>query len=72
MRATFPWSRNVGVPLFHSICGDAAPLKDLDSSESNLTDITNGSSANQDVSTVIGEGETTLELFSIPLVELER
>jgi len=71
-RTTFLQFGNLGVPPFHSICGDAPPLKDLDSSESNLTDIKDGSGPNQDVSMVIGEGATTRELFSIPLVELER
>jgi len=47
-------------------------LKDLDSSESNITDITDGSGPNQDVAMVIGEGATTRELFNILLIELQR
>lgn len=58
-RATFLCFENSGVPPFHSICGDAPPLKDLDSSESNLTDITDGSGPNKYVAMLIGEGETT-------------
>eukprot|EP00253_Pinus_taeda_P014345 PITA_14345 len=72
LRATFLRSGNSGVPPFHSICGDAPPLKDLDSSEANLTDITDGSGPNQDAALAIGEGAAARELFSIPLVELER
>lgn len=71
-RDTFPQFGNPGFPPFHSICGDDPPLKHLDSSESNLRDIKYGFGPNQDVSMVIGEGATTRELFSIPLVELER
>jgi len=71
-RATFLQFGNLCVPPFHSICGDAPPSKDLDSYESNLIDITDGSGPNQYVSMVIGEGAITRELFSIPLVELER
>lgn len=71
-RATFLQFGNSGVPSFHSICGDVPPLKDLDSFESNLTDIKYGSGLNQDVAMVIGEGATTREFFSIPLMELER
>jgi len=48
------------------------PLKDLNSSQANLTNITYGSGPNQDVTLAIGEGEETQEFFSIPLVELER
>lgn len=62
---------NSGVHPFQSICENAPPLKDLDSFESNLTDIANRSSPNQDISMVIGEGATTREMFSIPLLELE-
>ena len=70
-RDTFLRFGNSSVPPFHSICWDAPPLKDLDSSESNLTDITDGSGPNQDVAMVIGEGATTRELFSIPLVGIQ-
>ena len=56
-RASFLRFGNSCVPPFHSICGDAPPLKDLDSSEPNLTEITDGSGPNQDVAMVIGEGE---------------
>ena len=57
LRATFLRFGNSGVPPFHSICGDAPPLKDLDSSKSYLTDISGGYVPNQDVAMVIGEGE---------------
>lgn len=70
--AFFLPSRNLGVPPFHSICGDAPPLKNLDSSKANITNITNKLGPNQDVSLMIGEGAKTQEFFSIPLLELER
>jgi U2-associated protein SR140 len=72
LRATFLRSGNSGVPPFHSICGDAPPLKDLDNSETTLMDITDGAGPNQDAALAIGEGAAARELFSIPLVELER
>lgn len=56
LRATFLRYRNSGVPPFHSICVDSPPLKDLNSFEANLTDITDGSGPNQDFSLAIGEG----------------
>ena len=71
LRATFFWFGNSSVPPFHSICGDAPPLKDLDSSESNLIDIKDGSNPNQGAAVVTGEGLKNRELFSIPLMELE-
>ena len=48
-RSSFLWFGNSGVPPFHSIYGDAPPLKDLESFEPNLTDITNGSDPNQEI-----------------------
>ena len=72
MRASFLRFGNSGAPAFHSICGDASPLKDLDNFEAKLTNIIDGSGPNQDVSLAIREGAATRELFSIPLVELER
>eukprot|EP01018_Ginkgo_biloba_P033999 Gb_18824 [translate_table: standard] len=72
LRATFLRPGNSGVPPFHSICGDAPPLKDLDNLERSCMDIAEGAEPNQDAALAIGEGAATRELSSIPLAELER
>ncbi|KAH9291274.1 hypothetical protein KI387_043539 [Taxus chinensis] len=71
LRATFLRPGNSGVPPFHSICGDAPPVKDpynLDGTGSEMAI----AEPNQDAALAMGEGAATRELSGIPLAELER
>lgn len=69
LRATFLRSGNSGVPPFHTILGDAPPVKEV----SSMDDVTPDSlELDQDAALAIGEGAAARELLSLPLVELER
>lgn len=69
MRATFLRSGNSGVPPFHTIFGDAPPVKEI----SSVDDVAPDSiESDQDAALAIGEGAAARELLSLPLAELER
>ncbi|MCO5552829.1 hypothetical protein L7F22_006346 [Adiantum nelumboides] len=69
LRATFLRSGNSGVPPFHSILGDAPPVKDINAVDDVASD---NSESGQDAALAIGEGAAARELLSLPLAELER
>ncbi|GLJ40900.1 hypothetical protein SUGI_0846150 [Cryptomeria japonica] len=71
LRATFLRPGNSGVLPFHSICGDAPPVKDPYNSDSSAMEMATVE-PNQDAALAMGEGAATRELSSIPLAELER
>ncbi|KAH7416576.1 hypothetical protein KP509_14G097400 [Ceratopteris richardii] len=69
LRATFLRSGNSGVPPFHSILGDAPPVKDVGAVDDVVPD---GLPSGQDAALAIGEGAAARELLSLPIAELER
>ncbi|XP_057865763.2 protein RRC1 [Cryptomeria japonica] len=72
LRATFLRPGNSGVSPFHSICGDAPPVKGTSSSQELGNDVLEGTKENQDAALAIGKGAAVKELSSLPLAELER
>lgn len=72
LRATFLRPGNSGVAPFHTICVDAPPVKDIDSSEDISSGKAEGTRENQDAALAIGKGAAARELSSLPLAELER
>lgn len=72
LRATFLRPGNSGVPPFHTICGDAPPVKDIDNSEDISNSKSDGTRESQDAALAIGKGAAARELSSLPLAELER
>ncbi|KAH9295687.1 hypothetical protein KI387_039275 [Taxus chinensis] len=72
LRATFLRAGNSGVSPFHSICGDAPPVKDNGSLQEIGNDVIEGTRENQDAALAIGKGAAVKELSSLPLAELER
>eukprot|EP00250_Pteridium_aquilinum_P005238 c15365_g1_i1 orf=672-3917(-) len=69
LRATFLRSGNSGVPPFHTIFGDAPPVKEISSVDDIAPD---GLESCQDAALAIGEGAAARELSNLPLSELER
>ncbi|KAJ7563699.1 hypothetical protein O6H91_03G121900 [Diphasiastrum complanatum] len=74
LRATFLRPSNSGVLPFHSLCGDAPPVKEPGAgAEMGLgTNVTESTSMGQDAALAIGEGAAARELLSLPIAELER
>lgn len=72
LRATFLRPGNSGVPPFHSLCGDAPPLKEMKVEEGGGSEFSEGMEVGQNAALAIGEGAAVRELSTLPLSELER